>query len=181
MLQKEEQLAFRASYILIISQCEIIVDTKWRPNRQNRCFVGFTVDEWNFVKKFWKKMVAIWSWYFHPVFERMFSGFSFSRSSRQKVQVLLQQKICKMWRPNAYAKDYINAYASHRIKKTRWHTRRARMRNAMRSITSFSIIKSRKLGENCFFHRVRNCFLEGIFLIFAWIENRFFCYAKEEC
>jgi hypothetical protein len=35
--------------------------------------------------------------------------------------------------------------------KTRWHTSYTRVRNAMRSIASFSIIKFRKRGENYFF------------------------------
>jgi hypothetical protein len=54
-------------------------------------------------------MIAIRSQYFHLVFERIFSDVLFLRSPRHKVQILLQQKTQKVWRPNAYASDYINA------------------------------------------------------------------------
>ena len=126
-------------------------------------FVGRFVNEWKVLWKIGQKIVSVQSWYFNFAFEREFTDLPFSRSFEHKMNIFMRTS------------------SIEEEEKTRWHTRRARMRNAMRSITSFSIIKSRKLGENRFFDRVRNSFLDGIFLIFAWIENRFFCYAKEEC
>ena len=128
---------------------------------QKPLFVGRFVNERKVVWKIEKQTVAVQSWYFDFAFEREFTDLPFSRSFEHKMNIFMRTS------------------SIEEEEKTRWHTRRARMRNAMRSITSFSIIKSRKLGENCFSHRVR--ILGGIFLIFAWIENRFFSYAKEEC
>ncbi len=52
---------------------------------ENRLFDGLFVNKRKCLQKIWKKMVAIWSWYFHPAFERRFSGFPFSRSLRHKI------------------------------------------------------------------------------------------------
>jgi hypothetical protein len=84
----------------------IISGKRWRPNRR---FVELTEDEENILKKIGKRMVAIRSRYFHLVFERIFSDVLFLRSPWYKVKILLQQKTQKVWRPNVYASDYINA------------------------------------------------------------------------
>ena len=52
---------------------------------ENRLFDGLFVNKRKCLQKIWKKMVAIWSWYFHPAFERRFSDFPFSRSLRHKI------------------------------------------------------------------------------------------------
>ena len=51
---------------------------------ENRLFAGLFVSKRKCLQKIWKKMVAIWSWYFHPAFERLFSDFPFSRSLGHK-------------------------------------------------------------------------------------------------
>ena len=153
----EFQLTFRASYILIISKVENSQIHSKTPFCRTFCkrTEGLMKDR---TKNSISSILVLW----FRVWTRIYGS--------SVLEIIRTQN------------EHFYAYVElEEEKKTRWHTRRARMRNAMRSITSFSIIKSRKLGENCFSHRVRNSFLGGIFLIFAWIENRFFCYAKEEC
>ncbi len=96
---------------------------------ENHLFDGLFVNKRKCLQKIWKKMVAVWSWYFHPAFERRFSGFPFSRSLRHKM-------------------TNFTAYVEKERKKTRWHTRRARVRNAMRSWFEYRWTRNREFIKN---------------------------------
>ncbi len=141
---------------------------RWKPNRQNRRFAELTEDERIFILKIQKRLYHPETWISLTMSERVSSVQPLSRSSRHKVMILFQRKTSKVWRPNAHAKDYINVLL--RTALTRWHTRQARMRNAMRSLFEFPIIDKqtvRKKTNNRFYDRVQNFFLEKIFLIYT--------------
>ena len=75
---------------------------------ENRLFFELPVDERKLLRKIWKQKVQVQSRYFHFAFERTISDVPLWSSSRHKMTTF-------------------DAYV------TRWHTRRARVRNAMRS------------------------------------------------
>jgi hypothetical protein len=106
-------LSFELSRMLKLSRV--------KDGGQNLRFVELTEDEGNILQKIGKGMVAIRSRYFHLVFERIFFDVPFLRSPRYKLQIWLQQKTWKVWRPNAYASDYINALLRTALKNSSWH------------------------------------------------------------
>jgi hypothetical protein len=79
-IQIELRLAFRAIFILIISNVKKTKSTKISV------FVGLFVSKWKFLLKNGKQMVGIRSRYFHLPLEQIFSDFSFLRSMRHKTR-----------------------------------------------------------------------------------------------
>ena len=87
----------------------IISGKRWRVKRQNRRFAELTEDKRKLILKVQNHLDHLKILISLTKFERVFSDSSFSRSSRHKVQILCQPETHKVWRPNAYAADYINA------------------------------------------------------------------------
>jgi len=93
---------FHVNYL----ECWIILDKRWRPNRR---FSELTEDERKLLLKIQKRLHHFDTWISLTKFWRVSRDSLFSRSSRHKVQIFLQQNTRKIGRPNEYAKDYINA------------------------------------------------------------------------
>jgi hypothetical protein len=71
-------------------------------------------------------MVSVQSRYFHLAFQRSFSDLPFSRSSRRKLTTFhaYVEEVKKKRKTKKTRAGLHECYASHRIKKTRWHTSR---------------------------------------------------------
>src|ERR1700733_9993893 len=87
---------------------------------KNRLFFGLLINKRNLIMKIGKRKVEIRSRYFHLAFQRIFSDFPFSRSSRQKTALFMRtsREERKKTREGLH-----KCCASHRIKKKKKKTR----------------------------------------------------------
>ena len=115
---------------------------KWTKCMENHLFFGLPVYERRLPRKIGKQKVQVQSRYFHFAFERTISDVPFWTSSRHKMTTF-------------------DAYV------TRWHTRRARVRNAMRSWFEYRWTRNREFirNEQIFLRLTREHFQ---------LSNRFF-------
>ncbi len=91
-------------------------------------FFGLSVDERILPRKIGKRIYRVRPRYFHFAFKRIFSDLSFSRSLRHKTSTF-------------------DAYVEKR-KRTRWHTSKTRVRNAVRTWLECRWTRNREFIKN---------------------------------
>ncbi len=111
-LQSEYRLTFLAAFIFISSNAG-----KNEVQKKIPFFIGLFVSKPKLPIKFEKK-VAIQSWYFHLMFERIVSHFPFFRSSRHKTRNFWRRERKK---EKKLALTYINAVLRTALKRKKTH------------------------------------------------------------